>query len=388
MKTSTQSKPLEQQTGGSKDRPWIPRFWDGMNISGWLGLLVRNHFAIAPQRIAMAIIVFMVSLVNFVLWAIQTIFLGRRIKRTMLKDDPIFVIGHWRSGTTLLHELLVLDGRNTFPDTYACFAPNHFLISAWIFKPLLNFLLPASRPMDNMAAGWDRPQEDEFALCNMGVRSPYLTIVFPNRPPQDQDYLDLEGLQPEAIGRWKSKLLWFLQCLTLRKDKRIVLKSPPHTCRIKVLLDLFPKAKFVHIVRDPYVLFPSTVNLWKRLYKDQGLQSPKCVGLDEHVFKTFERMYEVFERDRHLIGPGQFCEVHYEDLISQPIRQMQRIYEELELGDFDAARPAIETYMAGQKDYKTNRYKITDEQRAEITRRWEKYLVQYGYQTPEPAGIT
>ena len=38
--------------------------------------------------------------------------------------------------------------------------------------------------MDNMAAGWDHPQEDEFALCNMGVPSPYLTIIFPNRPPQ------------------------------------------------------------------------------------------------------------------------------------------------------------------------------------------------------------
>ena len=45
-----------------------------------------------------------------------------------------------------------------------------------------------------MAAGWDRPQEDEFALCNMGVRSPYLTIAFPNHPPQDQDYLDFRGV--------------------------------------------------------------------------------------------------------------------------------------------------------------------------------------------------
>ena len=133
--------------------------------------------------------------------------------------------------------------------------------------------------MDNMAAGWNHPQEDEFALCNMGARSPYLTIVFPNRPPQDQEYLDLERVSPEGLRRWKAKLRWFLQCITLRNPKRIVLKSPPHTCRVKVLLEMFPKAKFVHIVRDPYVIFPSTVNLWKRLYRDEGLQMPNLRGL-------------------------------------------------------------------------------------------------------------
>ncbi len=385
METTKKCPAAYQPSVGYKDRPWIPRFWDGICMSSWLALLLRNRFAIAPRRVGMAIIVTVLGLVNFFLWAIEAIFLGRRIARTSLTRDPIFVIGHWRSGTTLLHELLVLDRRHTFPDTYACFAPNHFLVSAWLFKPLLKILLPSRRPMDNMPAGWDRPQEDEFALCNMGVRSPYLTAVFANRPPQDQEYLDLQGLPAEALKRWKGKLLWFLQCLTVRDPQRIVLKSPAHTCRIKVLLQLFPKAKFVHIVRDPYVIFPSTINLWKRLYRDQGLQVPKYKGLEEYVFHTFERMYQVFERDRHLLGPGQFSEVHYEDLIADPLRQMQRIYEELELADFEAVCPAMEVYMADQKDYQTNRYQLSPENRDEITRRWRNYIIQYGFHTSEPA---
>src|SRR3989304_993251 len=354
METAKQGTSTEQSTGGCKARPWIPRFWDGMGFSAWFSLLARNRFAIAPHRIMMAIIVATLGIINFILWIIEIVLFGRSIAKTRLQHDPIFVIGHWRSGTTLLHELLVLDGRHTFPDTYACFAPNHFLVSAWLFKPLLRFLLPSQRPVDNMPAGWDRPQEDEFALCNMGVHSPYLTAVFPNHPPQYQEYLDLANLPRKAIDFWKSKLLWFLQCLTLRAPKRIVLKSPAHTCRIKVLLELFPKAKFVHIVRDPYTIFPSTLNLWKRLYRDQGLQSPKYHGLEEYVFCTFERMYKVFQRDQHLIGPGQFTEVHFEDLIANPIQQMQRIYKELELDDYHLIQPLIEAYMAGQKDYKTN----------------------------------
>ncbi len=181
------------------------------------------------------------------------------------------------------------------------------------------------------------------------------------------------------MERWKRALLWFLKCITLRSPKRIVLKSPAHTCRIRTLLEMFPKAKFVHIVRDPYVIFPSTINLWKRLYRDQGLQMPTYDGLEEHVFQTFTRMYDAFERDRHLIGPGQFCEVRYEDLIADPVGQMRPVYERLELGDFEAVRPAIEEYAAGQKDYKTNRYQITPEMRAEVARRWGKFIQQYGY---------
>ncbi|MBN2578122.1 MAG: sulfotransferase [Pirellulales bacterium] len=368
-----------QPASGSKDRPWIPRFWDGMNIRGWYGLLLRNRFAIAPHRWGMAFLICIFTFVNFFFWAIQTLIYGRRIARTRITEDPIFVIGHWRSGTTLLHELLVRDRRHTYPDTYACFAPNHFLASAWFFKPWVKFLLPPRRLMDNMPAGWNRPQEDEFALCNMGARSPYLTLIFPNRPPQDTEYLDLERAPAWGVERWKTKLDWFLRCLTVRRPQRIVLKSPAHTCRIKVLLEMFPRAKFVHIVRDPSVIFPSTMHLWKRLYRDEGLQAPRYEGLEEHVFRTFERMYEVFERDRKLLGPEQLCDVRYEDLIRHPLETMRRIYEELQLGEFEQARPAMEDYMAGQKGYKTNRYEITPEIREAIGRRWSTYIEQYGY---------
>ena len=70
----------------------------------------------------------------------------------------------------------------------------------------------------------------------------------------------------------------------------------------------------------PVRLFPSTVNLWKRLYRDEGLQVPRYEGLEEHVFKTLTRMYETFECDRKLIGPGQFCEIRYEELVADPDR--------------------------------------------------------------------
>jgi hypothetical protein len=143
---------------------------------------------------------------------------------------------------------------------------------------------------------------------------------------------------------------------------------------------MFPKAKFVHIVRNPYVIFPSTVNLWKRLYRDEGLQMPTNDGLEDRVFQTFERMYEVFERDRALIPSGQFSEVRYEELVKAPIEQMRRVYDDLQLGDFEQVLPAMENYFSKQKDYKTNRYQTSPELESQITRRWGKYIAQYGYE--------
>ncbi|MBN2022715.1 MAG: sulfotransferase [Pirellulales bacterium] len=369
-------------TGGYRDRFWIPRFWDGMNLPGWWRLLVQNRFAVAPKCWAMALIISDLATVNSALGVLQNLIYGRRIRRARIEEHPLFIIGHWRAGTTLLHELMVLDRRHTYPDTYACFAPNHFVLTGRVFPKMLHFLMPSQRPMDNMQAGWARPQEDEFALCNMGLPSPYLTIAFPNRPAQCREYLDLEGVAPDELRAWQRQFEWFLKCLTACHPGRIVLKSPPHTARIKPILDLWPDARFVHIVRDPYVLFPSTVNLWKRLYQDEGLQIPTCAGLEEHVFETLTRMYGAFERQRELVRPSRLCDVRYEELVRDPIGQMERIYGELELGGFDQARPAIEAHMAAQADYKTNRYELTPELRDEITRRWGAYAERYGYTPP------
>jgi omega-hydroxy-beta-dihydromenaquinone-9 sulfotransferase len=375
--------PDDARHPGYRDHFWIPRFWAGMCPRGWISLLARNQFDVSPWRLPHALHILALSLCTGVLWLVQEVLLGWKIRRTPLKEDPIFVIGHWRAGTTLLHELLTLDPRYGCADTYACFAPNHFLVSGWFVRPLMKILLPRRRPMDNMAAGWNRPQEDEFALCNMGLRSPYLTLAFPNHPPQDQEYLDLRNVPPAARARWKRGLSWFLRCVTLRHPRRLVLKSPAHTCRIRTLLELFPNAKFVHIVRHPFAMFPSTVNLWKRLYADQGLHKPLFHGLEELVLATLTRMYEAFDEDRRLLAPDQLCTVRYEDLIADPPARMQWIYATLNLGEFDRAAPAIAAYFAQRRDYQTNQFEITPALRCELISRWSKYFNDYGYSSQD-----
>ena len=128
-----------------------------------------------------------------------------------------------------------------------------------------------------------------------------------------------------ANRAWKKTFKRFLQTISVRNPRRLVLKSPPHTCRIKVLKVMFPDAHFIHIVRNPYVVYPSTVNMWKTMYQRQGMQTPTFAGLEEQIFETFTRMYAKLEETRHLVDDQHFHEMRYEDLVRDPIGAMREL---------------------------------------------------------------
>jgi len=358
---------------------WALKLWHGGDFFGWWRLLIHNRFAVEPCCLHWLVSISISTLATTALRHLQDLIWGRQLREMEVAYAPLFIIGHWRAGTTLLHELLTLDQRHTYPTTYECFFPHHFLLTERYFTRLFRFFLPSQRPMDNMAMAWDRPQEDEFALCNLGQPSPYWTIAFPNCRPQYPTYFDLENVPPEALHRWEQCFLRFLKQLTVRNPKRIVLKSPTHTYRLKALLDLFPNALFVHIVRNPYVVFPSTVRMWQSLYLDQGLQNPKFEGLEDYVFDNFLHMYDKLEETRSLVDASRFYELRYEDLVKDPIKQVGAIYEHLELGDFAQVLPKLKQYMANTADYKTNRYELSPKLHDTITQRWGHVIRRYGY---------
>ena len=367
------------ELGGYQDRFWYPRFWDGMTLGAWLATLHRGGYRVAPSRLPMGGIVTGLGVMNSSLSLLEKLLYGGKIAQTQLVAPPVFIIGHWRSGTTLLHEYMILDPEFTFADTYACFTPAHFLVSRSFLKPAVSFLMPKKRPVDNMAAGFDRPQEDEFALCALGSPSPYLHLLFANDPPKFRRFLTLRDVSEKERGDWLDTLDFFLRSLTVQNPKRILLKSPPHTARIRTILSRYPDAKFIHIHRNPYKLFPSTYNLWMRLAKDEGLQVPTGEGLEESVLSTFEEMYEAFEADVPLLKSDQFCDIAFKELTSDPVRTVRKIYESLNLGDFERVKGNIEQFADSQKEYKKNKFEIAPSMAEQIQQRWNGYIQKYGY---------
>jgi hypothetical protein len=364
---------------------WAAPVWIGCNFSAWTRLLIRNRFAVDWSRWHFAVLYTFVSVVNSCLGLLQKIVFSSRVAKTTIADPPIFIVGHWRTGTTLLHELLVLDDRYTGPTGYECVAPQHFLLTER-FAPWVGFMVSKHRAMDDMDLSLHHPQEDEFVWCMQGQPSPYLTLAFPNRPPQHERYLDLEQLTSRELEAWKRTLVKFVQQLYFRRGKAVILKNPNHSFRIKVLLDIFPQAKFIHIIRDPYVVYPSSIHLLKSLSRVHSLQRPTFEGLDERVLATYVDLYRKLEEGRELVDPSRFYELRYEDLIADPEGQLRRLYEHLGLGGFEQFRPRLRQYLADHADYETNTYELTAQQRAIIAERWGEVIHRYRYERAAAAG--
>jgi hypothetical protein len=193
--------------------------------------------------------------------------------------------------------------------------------------------------------------------------------------------LDLSSLSPRALADWKRTFLRFVKELAIQHGgRRLILKSPPHTCRIPTMLELFPNARFIHIIRDPYILYASTLKLWRTMYTTQGLQRPTFAGLEEYVLQNFEKMYRCVERDRPLVRDDRWFEIRYEDLVRDPGPILESLYSALNLGDYAIARPEIEQYLAAVRDYAPNKHHLSDSDRLLVTERWGNVIQRYGYE--------
>src|SRR5580765_1414235 len=108
------SESVPKATSKKPGRTWFPHVWEGCTFGTWMRVLFRHRCRVHWSCWHIAIVTTVLSVIHTMLWAIQWLIFGRRIRNTQLVKPPIFILGHWRTGTTLLHELLVRDKRHTF----------------------------------------------------------------------------------------------------------------------------------------------------------------------------------------------------------------------------------------------------------------------------------
>ncbi len=338
----------------------------GITLGLWIKLLVKYRFAVEPSKIPTALITTCASFLNSTFGSLEELIFRRRVDETDLVTPPIFIIGFWRSGTTHLHNLLSLDERFTYPTTYTCLFPNHFLLTERVVKKLLRGFLPETRPMDNMRLSWDMPQEDEIALALLTGLSPYLDFAFPKFPRMHHRFLDFEGATANEIETFKQAIKRLVRKQTYRSRKRAVLKSPAHSYRIKLLAETFPGAKFIHIHRDPIAVFFSAVHTFKIQREFMRLTTPDNSRLEREVVQDMLLCHRRIQEEKEPLPPEQFHEIRFEDLERRPIVELEKTYEKLKLGGFKMVRPRMEAYLASIADYEKNVYDIPDETRDEL----------------------
>jgi hypothetical protein len=306
---------------------------------------------------------------------------GSEIARTRIEERPLFILGHWRTGTTYLHHLLACDTEQfAFPSSIQASYPYTFLCTEEAVRRQFAVWIPRTRPMDGVALAADTPQEDEFALCVASLKSPCLGMFsFPRRADHYDRYLAFQDVPGAELEEWKRTFLWYLRKLTMKHERPLLLKSPPHTARIQLLLELFPHARFVHIHRDPYAVFQSTRHLYRSLLPFNGLQRPP-EDLDGQILRRYSRMHDAFFAEKGSIPGGQFHEVRFDDLERDPVGQVRAIYERLNLGRFEAVRPRLEQHVASLAGYRRNQHaELSPELRRRVARAWERSFDAWGY---------
>jgi hypothetical protein len=326
----------------------------GVRFGDWIRLLRANRFAVHPRFIPRALAITAISSLNSLSNRIETWQHGPSYRKQVIRE-PLFILGHWRSGTTHLHNLMSHDDRFGFPNFYQVLCPNTFLRTEIFGATILSLLSPSSRAgIDNVKLGPQVPAEDEFALATMSSVSPYVTMAFPKSVRHYDRYLTLRGASPAEVRIWKETVTRFLQKLTWKHQRPLVLKSPPHTCRIKLLLELFPDAKFVFIHRHPFDVFRSMKKLLGGGLRYWKMQDARCVDWEERTIRQYREMHEVYFEERSLIPEGRLCELSYEALEEDPIGEMRGIYETLQLPDFDVFEPTLRDYVGSLSGYQKN----------------------------------
>jgi LPS sulfotransferase NodH len=351
----------------------------GVSFGDWLGVLWANGFRVSPRCWLKAAWTTLLSLGNSPLRWLESALYGRRVAAQKVLP-PLFILGHWRSGTTHLHRLLAADSRFAYPTFSQVAHPHDFLLVDRLRVKVSQWFAPTTREVDNVAWHAQVPTEEELALCRLTFLSPLMGQAFPARADNYNRYLTFRGVPAKEVERWKAAFLWLAKKWTWQYQRPLLFKSPQHTARLKLLREVFPDARFVHVHRNPYVVYQSTKRVRLMAYELFSFQRADLSQLHERILRDYTAMHEAYFEERSLVPAGRLCEVGFEDLEKDPIGQVRRIYVELGLPDFEAARPALESYVASLAGYKkTEHPELPPEVRADIARAWRRCFDEWHY---------
>jgi len=354
----------------------------GISLKHWLKLILTNG-SIALKHYPRIFFINLLSTIGIPFRCYEKWRLNKKIKSTEISKTPIFIVGHWRSGTTHLHNLLVQDPQFGYITMLQAAFPKSFITSNF-FKNFMNRFLPKTRPMDSMKMGIYKAQEEEMALGNMFPYSFYNGWYFPRRMLEFYfKYVRFNQISISLREQWRRIYDYLLKKATLfMKGRRLVLKNPVNTARIKFLLDLYPNAKFIHIYRNPYQVYASTRHFYKTTVEAFMLQNITEEEIENNIFEIYSKMMHSYFIESKQIPKGNLVELKFEDLEKDPIFQLQRIYDTLNLNGYLQAEPRFLKYIQSVKSYKRNKFNYSRGLIDKVMEHWDFTIEKWGYDVP------
>ena len=315
----------------------------------------------------------------------ERLIFSKKVENYQLPHPPTFLIGHWRSGTTHLHNLIASSRQFATIDFGQTAMPHNLLNpTRFIGRAAMSLAIPKDRGMDAVKMGLKEPQEEEMALGNMNQLCYYNVFYYPqNMKTHFKRSIFMEGVSDEERIKFEDAYRLLVRKLSIAgKDKPLLLKNPASTARIEILNRLFKGARFIHIVRNPFDVFASMLHHYPRLFNAFAWQDFDKIDLEEMVFYKYRRVMEGYLAQRHIIG-DRLLETSYETILADPAREIGRFFDYFEFRNKDSSLKSIRRYVEQILNYRRNRYRLTRAQVDRIHDEWSFALKEWGYSQPD-----
>ncbi|MEL6222745.1 MAG: sulfotransferase [Cyanobacteria bacterium J06626_14] len=343
--------------------------------------VLRANGGVALQCIPHMALAIATSIARLPFTAIEHIQTRSICTRYVDSPPPVFIVGHWRSGTTFLYEILCQSSQFAYVSPFAVGLPWDFLTITRLFGGLLARSLPDDRFIDSMTVEPDSPQEDEIGLASMQSVSFYHGLYFPKHLEQNFNAgIFFDGCSQTDIENWKTAMKLFLAKVQSQEpSKPLLIKNPVYTARVQLLRELYPNARFIHIYRNPYRVFQSTRNFYWKLFKELSLQSFQDASVDELILNSYPRMMTAIAHDAAQLPANRWVELRFEEFEQDPIAHIHQIYQQLELDGFERAQPKFAQYLESRKRYQKNQYAFSQADAEKVYDHWKPFIDQWNY---------
>lgn len=318
-----------------------------------------------------------------------------RAKQIELHPAPVFIIGHWQSGHSLMHELMANDPQFAVVRLLHSVLPKCWVTLEPCVQQFLAKRLNRTRHVDDLPLSLDAPQGDDFAMASLSDISIYHAYTFPRAAELAfRRAVLLEGLSDEEVHQWQQTYRSFLQKVawftakSRRLDEspsratsyRLLSRNGTNTGRIPRVLEMFPQAKFIHLVRNPYHVYAAQSQRWRELTALWGLQSVPLESLTSHAVGCYQAMLQKYLADRNQIPVGQLAEVQYEELLENPMSTLESVYSQLALSGFDELRSRLDNAASARPGKLAGHDSTLSEQEREIVaNEWRFAFEAFGY---------
>jgi hypothetical protein len=325
---------------------------------------------------------FLVALSSLFQW-LDPLYFSRKLKTMAPKDPPLFIIGHWRSGTTLMHNLLSGDPQFGYVSTYHSVFPSNLRVKP-LYNLFLNPFMPIERPGDGVLITMDVPQEDEYSISNLTPLSFYHFFYFPSQNMElYMKSVRFEGISEDQKKKWKDRYRKITsKSLIETGGSRALIKNPVHTGRLEMLNQIYPDAQYIFMIRNPVKVYLSTMNFMHELFQTTALEEYTYEQLSEIILENYQHFLQDYIRTKDLIDPERILEVRFEDLRADPVQRLEQVYRQFSMQGFEKVSEGFTSHARSERAHRMNTYTLSEGELERVLAKLDFAMKHWNYKAP------